>query len=60
MASKGAGTTFNNALRANLPIYVNFFATMAFTIFFPSAVLWLPKAVFPESAGCFKLPGETA
>jgi hypothetical protein len=33
---------------------VIFFVTIAFTIFFPDAVLWLPKKVFPESVGCFK------
>ena len=56
MASKFVGTSFNSALKASLPIYVIFFATIAFTIFFPSAVLWLPKTVFPESVGCFKAP----
>jgi len=59
MASKFVGTSFNSALRASLPIYIIFFATIAFTIFFPSAVLWLPKTVFPESVGCFKAPGGT-
>ena len=56
MASKFVGTSFNSALRASLPIYLIFFATIAFVIFFPSAVLWLPKTVFPESVGCFKAP----
>jgi hypothetical protein len=28
--------------------------TIAFAIFFPAAVLWLPKTLFPESVGCFK------
>jgi tripartite ATP-independent transporter DctM subunit len=59
MASKFVGTTFNSALKASLPIYIIFFATIAFTIFFPSAVLWLPKTVFPESVGCFKAPSGT-
>ena len=57
MASKFVGTSFNRALAASLPIYVIFFATIAFTIFFPGAVLWLPKTVFPESLGCFRAPG---
>jgi C4-dicarboxylate transporter, DctM subunit len=56
MASKFVGARFSAALRASLPIYVIFFATIAFAIFFPSAVLWLPKTVFPESVGCFKAP----
>ena len=56
MASKFVGVRFATALRASLPIYVIFFVTIAFTIFFPSAVLWLPKLVFPESVGCFKAP----
>jgi C4-dicarboxylate transporter DctM subunit len=56
MASKFVGVRFDAALRASLPIYVIFFATIAFAIFFPSAVLWLPKTLFPESVGCFKAP----
>ena len=47
------------ALRASLPIYVIFFATIAFTIFLPEVVLWLPKHVFPESVGCFRSPAGT-
>jgi C4-dicarboxylate transporter DctM subunit len=48
---------FDAALRAALPIYVIFFVTIAFAIFFPRAVLWLPKTLFPESVGCFKVSG---
>ena len=57
MASKFVGVRFPQALRASLPIYIIFFATIAFAIFFPNAILWLPKTVFPESVGCFKAPG---
>ena len=56
MASKFVGARFSQALRASLPIYVIFFATIAFAIFFPDVVLWLPKTLFPESVGCFKAP----
>jgi C4-dicarboxylate transporter DctM subunit len=56
MASKFIGVRFSAALRASLPIYVVFFGTIAFTICFPDAILWLPKHVFPESVGCFKSP----
>jgi C4-dicarboxylate transporter, DctM subunit len=56
MASKFVGVRFSAALRASLPMYVIFFVTIAFAIFFPSAVLWLPKTLFPESIGCFKAP----
>ena len=56
MASKFVGVRFGTALKASLPIYVIFFITIAFAIFFPSVVLWLPKTVFPESVGCFKAP----
>jgi C4-dicarboxylate transporter DctM subunit len=56
MASKFVGVRFSQALRAALPIYVVFLVTIAFCIFFPSAVLWLPKHVIPESVGCFKAP----
>jgi tripartite ATP-independent transporter DctM subunit len=59
MASKFVGVRFSQALRASLPIYVIFFGTIAFTIFFPSVILWLPKHVLPESVGCFKAPGGT-
>ena len=41
---------------ASLPIYVVFFAAIAFSIFFPEVVLWLPKHLLPESVGCFKNP----
>jgi tripartite ATP-independent transporter DctM subunit len=57
MASKFTDVRFSQALRASLPIYVIFFVTIAFTIFFPDIVLWLPKTVFPESVGCFRAPG---
>jgi tripartite ATP-independent transporter DctM subunit len=59
MASKFLDVRFSLALRASLPIYVIFFATIAFTIFAPEAILWLPKHVFPESVGCFKSPTGT-
>ena len=56
MASKFIGVRFPQALRAALPIYVVFLATIAFAIYFPKVVLWLPKQVVPESVGCFKNP----
>jgi TRAP-type C4-dicarboxylate transport system permease large subunit len=56
MAAKFLDVRFSQALRASLPIYVVFFATIAFTIFVPEAILWLPEQVFPESVGCFKAP----
>ena len=34
-------------------------ATIAFAIYFPSVVLWLPQQVLPESVGCFKSPAGT-
>jgi TRAP-type C4-dicarboxylate transport system permease large subunit len=59
MASKFVGTRFTKGLRASLPIYVIFLVTIAFIIYFPSVILWLPKHVLPESVGCFKSPGGT-
>jgi len=59
MSSKFVGVRFSHALKAALPIYVVFFATIAAAIFFPSVVLWLPKHVLPESVGCFKSPAGT-
>ena len=54
MATKFVGVRFADGLRASLPIYVIFLGTIAFTIFFPSVVLWLPRIAFPESVGCFR------
>ena len=56
MASKFLEVRFSSALRASLPIYLIFFAAIAFTIFLPEIVLWLPRHAFPESVGCFKSP----
>jgi C4-dicarboxylate transporter, DctM subunit len=56
MASKFVGVRFSQALRASLPIYIVFLITIAFTIYFPRVILWLPKQVIPESVGCFKNP----
>jgi TRAP-type C4-dicarboxylate transport system permease large subunit len=59
MASKFVGVSFAKALRAALPIYLVFLGTIAFAIYFPSVVLWLPQKVLPESVGCFKSPAGT-
>ena len=56
MASKFVGVRFSQALRAAVPIYAVFFITIAFVIYFPNVVLWLPKQVIPASVGCFKAP----
>ena len=56
MASKFVGVRFSRAMFASLPIYVVFFVAIAFCIFFPEVVLWLPKHLLPESVGCFKNP----
>jgi C4-dicarboxylate transporter DctM subunit len=56
MASKFVGVRFSRAMSASLPIYFVFFAAIAFCIFFPDVVLWLPKHLLPESVGCFKNP----
>ena len=56
MASKFVGVRFSKAMLASLPIYIVFFVAIAFTIFFPDVVLWLPKHLLPESVGCFKNP----
>jgi C4-dicarboxylate transporter DctM subunit len=57
MASKFCDVKFSTAMYASLPLYFVFFGTIAFCIFFPDAVLWLPKQVLPESVGCFQAPG---
>lgn len=56
MASKFVGVRFSQGLKASLPIYVIFFAAIAFCIYFPQVVLWLPRVLMPESLGCFKSP----
>ncbi len=56
MSSKFIGVRFGKAMFASLPIYIVFFATIAFCIFLPEIVLWLPKHLMPESVGCFKNP----
>jgi C4-dicarboxylate transporter DctM subunit len=56
MASKFTGVSFMAAVVRSLPLYLVFFATIAFCIFFPEVVLWLPKKLLPESVGCFKSP----
>ena len=45
-----------SAMFASLPIYIVFFAAIAFCIFLPEVVLWLPKHLLPESVGCFRNP----
>src|SRR6266478_6353312 len=59
MAAKFVDVRFSVALVRSLPLYVVFFSVIAFCIFFPDIVLWLPKQVLPESVGCFKSPGGT-
>jgi len=59
MASKFVSVRLARILAASMRIYVIFFATIAFTIFFPDVILWLPKHVLPESVGCFKSPAGT-
>jgi len=56
MASKFVGVRFGKAMLASFPIYIVFLAAIAFCIFFPEVVLWLPKHLLPESVGCFKNP----
>ena len=56
MASKFCDFRFTTAMYASLPLYLVFFGTIAFCIFFPDVVLWLPKQVLPESVGCFRSP----
>jgi TRAP-type C4-dicarboxylate transport system permease large subunit len=56
MASKFVGIKFYKALLASLPIYIVFFVAIAFTIYFPGVVLWLPRHLLPQSVGCFPKP----
>jgi len=59
VASKYVGVGFGKAVVRSLPLYIVFFLTIAFTVYFPKVVLWLPKQLLPESVGCFRAPGGT-
>jgi C4-dicarboxylate transporter DctM subunit len=59
MSAKFVGIKFGKAMLASLPIYLVFFAAIAFTIFVPEVVLWLPKKLLPQSVGCFANPNGT-
>ena len=56
MAAKFVNVKFSRAMLASFPIYVIFFAAIAFAIYFPEIVLWLPKQLLPQSVGCFRNP----
>ena len=56
MASKFTGVGFGRAMLSSFPIYVVFLGAIAFTIYFPNVVLWLPKYFLPQSVGCFPNP----
>ena len=56
MASKFCDVRFATAMFRSLPLYVVFFATIAFRVLFPDVVLWLPKQVLPQSVGRFPNP----
>jgi tripartite ATP-independent transporter DctM subunit len=59
MAAKFVDVKFSTALVRSLPLYVVFFAVIAFCILLPDVVLWIPKHVLPESVGCFRNPAGT-
>src|SRR6266700_205064 len=59
VASKYVGVGFGRALVRSLPLYIVFLLTITFCVFFPEAVLWLPKHLLPESVGCFRSPNGT-
>jgi len=56
IASKFVGVSFSRAVVRSLPLYIVFFITIAFAVFFPNVVLWLPKQLLPQSVGCFPSP----
>jgi C4-dicarboxylate transporter, DctM subunit len=59
VASKFVGVPFGRAMIRSFPLYIVFFLTIAFTVFFPDVVLWLPKWLLPQSVGCFPNPAGT-
>ena len=59
LSAKFVGVSFGTAVVRSLPMYLVFFAAIAFCIFFPEVVLWLPKKFLPASVGCFPSPSGT-
>ena len=59
MASKFVGIKFYKAMLASLPIYIVFFAAIAFCIFFPTSSCGCRKHLLPQSVGCFQNPNGT-
>jgi tripartite ATP-independent transporter DctM subunit len=59
VAAKFVDVPFGRAMIRSLPLYAVFFVAIAFTVFFPDVVLWLPKQFLPESVGCFRSPSGT-
>lgn len=59
LSSKFVGVSFGTAVIRSLPMYLVFFTAIAFCIFFPEVVLWLPKQLIPASVGCFLSPAGT-
>ena len=58
MASKFVEVRFSVALVRSLPLYLVFFAVIAFCIVFPEIVLWIPKHVLPEIGRLLQSPGR--
>ena len=57
MASKFVGVRFSKALRAALPIYVVFFATIAFAIYFPERRTLAAEARYPRIGRMLQVAG---
>ena len=56
MASKFVGIKFSKAMLASLPIYIVFFAAIAFTSFFRTSCCGFRRQLLPQSVGCFPNP----
>ena len=56
LSSSLAGVPWPRALMASLPLYLIFLFIISLIIVFPELVLWLPRALFPQSLGCFPSP----
>ena len=59
MAAKFVEVRFAHGAGALIAALRGFLRYIAFCIFFPDVVLWLPKQLLPESVGCFKNPAGT-
>jgi C4-dicarboxylate transporter DctM subunit len=56
IATTMAGRTFYQGFRRALPLYSVFLVVIVLIVALPDLVLWLPRLILPQSAGCIPNP----